>query len=258
LKLITVLSAIFLLTTSQQESNEPPGMKRLTETGFNCVNGCGEWGAWDQQYGNAATVAADLNAPKSPSAIVQMNYTPALRPGWAPMSFAPKQGSLPEVQTIYVAIWLKLSSNYQGHSSGVNKVLHFFTHGESSNNIAIFNIRGGGSEPLVPGFLFQRLATVPREINLDAPPGICTVHRGQWAHYEMVLESNTPGVPNGVATLWMNGSKCVEKRNVTFVAHGQINKWEQVWWSPTWGGAGGPRPATSFYEQVDHLYVSGK
>jgi PKD repeat protein len=236
---------------------EPSGMTKLTETGFNCINGCGEWGAWDQQYSGAANMVVDPTAPKSGSNVVQMNYTPSLRAGWAPMSFAPKSGSLPQKQTLYVAIWLKLSNNYVGQVSGVNKVLHFFTPRSSGGNVAIFNIRGSGSGTLVPAFLLQGLATSPSAINLDAAASVCTTVRGKWTKYEMVLKNSTPGVSDGTATLWMDGKKCVERTGLAFVRAGDSNKWETIWWSPTWGGTGS-NPTTSFSESVDHIYVSGK
>jgi hypothetical protein len=185
-----------------------------------------------------------------------MNYTPSLTAGMSPASFGT---SLAQNQTIYTAIWMKLSSNYQGHTSGVNKVLHFFTKG--GRNTVIFNIRGGGGGTLVPGFLTQGLAASYQgqgtEINFDAPASTCTVARGAWAKYELLMKNNTPGVADGTLELWMNGTKCVTATGITIVGAGQNNKWEDIWWSPTWGGVGGT-PTTSFYEAVDHIYISGK
>jgi hypothetical protein len=234
---------------------EPVGMTKVTETGFNCVTGCDEWPWFDQLYPGAASVVPDPTAPKSPPAVVWQNFTSLLPGGSSPGSFGLK---LSQYQTIYVAIWMKLSENYQGHGSGVNKVLHFFTRpGTGGSNVAIFNIRGSGNGTLVPAFLMQALAMTPGEINLDASPSVCRTERGRWTRYEMVLRNNTPGMSDGSATLWMDGVKCIERAGLAFVREGQINKWSEIWWSPTWGGVG-DRILSPFYEAVDHIYISGK
>lgn len=237
-------------------TNEPVGMTKLTETGFNCVNGCGEWGWWDQLYPGSGTVVNDLTAPKSPGNIVAQNFTPSLTGGSSPGSFGT---SLTQRQTIYVAIWMKLSPNFEGHPSGVNKVLHFFTAG--GRNTVILNVRGSGAGTLVPGFLTQGLAASYQgqgtEVNFDAGASTCTIARGSWAKYELLMKNNTPGAPDGTLELWMNGAKCVTATGLTIVGAGQNNKWEDVWWSPTWGGVGSS-PSQTFFEAVDHIYISGK
>jgi PKD repeat protein len=237
---------------------EPAGMTKLTETGFNCINGCGEWGAWDAQYAEAATMGVDPTAPKSPGAVVRMNYLPLLRGGWAPMSFAPGNNTLPQKKTIYVAIWMKLSSNFQGHPSGVNKVLHFWT--KNGRNTIVFIFRGSGSGTLVPAFATQGMSGPYQgatEVNFNSRPEACTTVRDRWHRYEMVLTNNTPGGPDGTAQLWMDGAMCLNVSGLTYVGAGQNNKWEQIWWSPTWGGVNGSVFAP-FAQVVDHIYVSGK
>jgi hypothetical protein len=73
----------------------------------------------------------------------------------------------------------------------------------------------------------------------------------------MVLVNNTPGVADGSIEYWTNGVKCGDFRNIGFVGSGQNNKWEEIMWSPTWGGIGGSITET-FSIHVDHMYISGK
>jgi PKD repeat protein len=234
---------------------EPFGMTKLTETGFNCLNGCGEWGFWDQSYADAATLVADPTAPRSPGSVVQLNFTPALHGGTAPASFGLR---IEQKQTIYVALWMKLSPIYQAHGSGVNKVLHFWT--KNGRNTIVFILRGSGSGTLVPAFLTQGMSGPYQgatEVNFNSPPELCTTQRGKWHRYEMVLTNNSPGEPDGSAQLWMDGVRCLNISGLTYVGVGQNNRWEEIWWSPTWGGIGGSVIAP-FSQTVDHIYVSGK
>jgi hypothetical protein len=196
-----------------------------------------------------------------------MIYKTALRGGWAPASIGKAYTVAQERQTLYVSFTLKLSSNFQAHISGVNKKLHFFTAGGS--NRAVFIIRGSGSGTLVPAFLLQRLGipmtyttfgerqTTSTEQNLNSNPAVCKTIRGQWHHYELILTDNTPGVANGRAQIWMDGVNCLDVSGIGFAASGQNGKWEDIWWSPTWGGIQ-DAVAAEFTETVDHIYVSGK
>jgi uncharacterized protein YjdB len=248
-------------------SNEPTGMALLGQKAMNCVKptACeSDWGFWDELYPNSTILVSDPTAPRSSPNVVQMIYKPQLPGGSSPASVGK---TLSQKQIIYVLFSMKLSSNYQGHNSGVNKKLHFFTKG--GRNTAIFNIRGGGSGTLVPGFLLQGLAMpltftpfggssfTSTEQNLDANPNVCKTIRGQWHTYEMVLTNNTPGVADGRGEIWMDGVKCVDVSGIGFVGSGQNNKWEDIWWSPTWGGVN-DAVAADFTESVDHLYISGK
>lgn len=238
-------------------SNEPSGMIRLTESGFNCVNGCGEWGWWDGPVSNTAIVPETTS--RGYSNTVQQLFKTTLTGGTSPGSFGT---TFAQKQTIYVAIWMKVSSNFQGHPSGVNKVLHLFT--AAGRNIAVFNLRGAGTTgSLAPEVLLQGIGIpmfyapngyTATEQNLT---GSCVLKRATWAKIELVLTGNTPGTANGRAELWMDGVKCLDVASIGYVASGQVSAWKDIWWSPTWGGTGGS-PSAQFYEAVDHIYVSGK
>jgi PKD repeat protein len=242
---------------------EPLGMTLLAENSFDCIRDCGGGWYFSQDYADGAVVIQDSLAPRSAPGIVQQNFTPQLVGGSSPASIG---RTIPNKQVLYTAIWMKMSPTYVGHPSSVNKIIHFYTRG--GKNVAIFTLRGIGAAALVPAFGLQQLAAPYRWVsgntelfetvaNLEPNLTACSVQRGQWVRYEMVLTANTPGVSDGKVELWMNGVKCLHYTGIPYVAAGENNKWEELNWSPTYGG--GPVALNStFYTQVDHIYVSGK
>ena len=267
-------STYAVLQIAAPSSNEPGGMTLLAERPFNCVKptACESTWTYGEDYANGATSVMVSDAPRSAGTttsgnVVQQNYTPQLIPGSSPASLGT---GIPAKQTLYMSLWMKMSSNYFGHESGTNKIIHFYTASRTSaENIAIFSLRGAGNGALSPTYILQNLSALYQwaepngtvhnlnTANLEPNLTTCTAPRGQWVRYEMILTSNTPGVANGRLELWMNGTKCSDYTGIPFAAPGTDSRWNQINWSPTYGGAGGTITQT-FFSQVDHIYVSGK
>lgn len=242
---------------------EPIGMTRLAENNFSCIASCQNNWYVEPGYAGAVSIVRDPTAPKGDSSVVQQNFTSLLPGGSSPASIGT---GLSQKQTIYVSMWMKMSPNYFGHPTGVNKVLHFWTR--NGRNVAVFIIRGAGNGPLQASFNLQGLSLPytwlnggssvnSTEANLDANLGSCPVNRGQWHHYEMVLSNSQPAYSDGRIQYWLDGVKCGDFQNIGFVGLGQNNRWEEISWSPTWGGTGG-NITDNFFTQLDYIYVSGK
>lgn len=246
-------------TTASTGSMEPTGFTKLAENPMDCVSGCSGW----YFSGGATNLVTDASAPRSGGNVVQQNFTSALPGGSSPATIGT---GLPQRQTLYMSMWMKMSSNWVGHPTGVNKVMHFWTKGA---NTVVMIVRGTGSGTLTAAFNLQGLAgayswmdgstqVTSTEVNLMPNLGAaCEVKRGQWHKYETVLTNNTPGVADGRIEYWLDGVKCGDFKNIMIVGAGQNNKWEEVMWSPTWGGMGGTITDT-FSAEMDHIYISGK
>lgn len=229
-------------------SNEPAGMTKLGEHDCSVLTPSG-WGL-QQTYAGGVVVAVDQTAPKSPPGVLQQNFTSKLTGGSSPGIVG--KGLNPQPKTLYVAFWMKLSSNFQGHTV-TNKVMHGWIGGR---NRAILAIAGVGAGKLTTRVGFQGLALPYRgatEINLEST---FEVVRARWHKYEMLLVANTPGVADGSFSYWLDGIKVAEYTGIGYVASGQNGRWEEFMWSPTYGGVGGTI-VTPFYSQCDHLYLSG-
>jgi hypothetical protein len=162
----------------------------------------------------------------------------------------------PQYRTLYLGIWLKMSSNWQGHPTLVNKMIHLFTGG---SNHVVPTIWGSGNGMLQAGVLLQGVVTDGTGKSASnlypnlGPTG--EIHRGQWHHLEYVFIGNTSGTANASAEWWLDGVKVGSYTNMQYVSGNSA--WEQLSWSPTWGGLGST-VTSAMTMSFDHIRVSGK
>jgi len=79
--------------------------------------------------------------------------------------------------------------------------------------------------------------------------------RNQWLHWEAVFVGNSSGAADGTVDWWADGVKIGHYSGLQFVSGAGL--WEELEWSPTYGGFGAAVPADQ-YQWIDHLYISGK
>jgi len=233
-------------------SNEPSGMSVLTERPFNALNEDG----WTNTGSSNYKIAADATAPKSPSNVGQIKFPAGFGSGNAPAVLEKVWSGTQK--TLYVSFWVKFSSNWIGNDAGVNKIFHFWIGG---SNRLVLNARGVGTGKLLTEVELQGITaggnydagtTALFTANLG-PSG--ELVRNQWLHWEAVFVGNSSGTANGSVDWWVNGTKVGHYGGLQFVPG--AGYWEEMEWSPTYGGAGGVVPADQ-YQWIDHIYVSGK
>ncbi|HKS07898.1 MAG TPA: Ig-like domain-containing protein [Gemmatimonadaceae bacterium] len=248
-------------------SAEPSGMTLISDHAFNCLNPSSCEPDWWRQEGVAGTLtlATDASAPRSAGSVYQQLFTSALPGGSSPGSVGKYLNGANRKQVLYTAYWMKLSSNWVGHPTGVNKNMFFPV--DSYNRIYTM-LQGSGSGALRPAIGLQGLPQAyysPNEgwpvtatsVNLYPNVGNVNIVRGQWHKYEIVFDAGTAGVANGSVQMWVDGVKVMNYTGIMFAAPGGSARWEAVSWAPIWGGAGGTI-TSPFYAQLDHLYISGK
>jgi hypothetical protein len=233
-------------------SNEPAGMTVLTERPFNALNEDG----WTNTGSSDYKIAADATAPKSPSNVGQIKFPAGFGSGNAPAVLEKVWSGTQK--TLYVSFWVKFSSNWIGNTAGVNKIFHFWIGG---SNRLVLNARGVGTGKLLTEVELQGITaggnydagtTALFTANLG-PSG--ELVRNQWLHWEAVFIGNSSGTANGSVDWWVNGTKVGHYGGLQFVSG--AGYWEEMEWSPTYGGAGGVVPADQ-YQWIDHIYISGK
>jgi len=154
---------------------------------------------------------------------------------------------------LYVSFWVKLSSNWQGHGSEVNKIGFVWLHG---NPCVFFVPTGTGSGPLEPMIWLQNIPTGGQRLPANLNPVEFT--RGGWHRWELVLVVNTGDLANGEAHWWIDGVKVGEYRNIEYGTSAESKFWgDELSWRPIWGGVGDAVTQT-MYMWMDHYYVSGK
>jgi hypothetical protein len=233
-------------------TNEPTGMTVLTERSFSALNENG----WTNTGGSSYSIVADASAPRSPSSVGQVKFPAGFGSGNAPVVLEKAWSTTNK--TLYVSFWVKFSSNWDGNDSGVNKIFHFWIGG---SNRLVLNARGVGSGRLLTEVELQGIkaggnydagTTALFTANLG-PTG--ELVRNQWLHWEAVFVGNSSGVANGTVDWWADGVKVGHYSGLQFVAGAGL--WEELEWSPTYGGFGAAVPADQ-YQWIDHLYISGK
>ena len=246
--------------------NEPAGFVQITDRNFSALTASG-WStfpAGDADF----TIATDGAAPISPSNVGRARFPTGMGGGSGPINVYASFTA----NTLFIGMPIKWSSNWQNHSSGVNKVLHLWINGL---NRGVFIGRGN---TLVAVMACQQLAAAysggasvnPRVVG----SGSTSVHllpnlvsdaeaamtRDVWHEMEMKLVGNTPGVANGEMHWWKKSAggsriKIGEYVGIMFAAGGGTGHWSQNSWNPTWGGTGGT-VSSEMSQVIDHIYMS--
>jgi hypothetical protein len=241
---------------------EPPGMTVITERSFSAIAEDG----WTVPTGTDLTnftVIPDVTAPKSAPSVLQIRFPAGFSAGGSPALTERDLGST--ASTLYVSMWIKLSSNWVGQMTGTNKVLHFWMAG--LNRLFVY-IDGSGANILQPYVGLQGIATPYNDgagstsTSVNLRPNVAgqtgaQIVRGQWYHWELVFAINSSGGTDGSADWWINGVQVGHYTGIGYVSASQSRVFETMKWDPTWGGLGGTVPADQFMT-MDHIYISGK
>lgn len=229
-------------TGSSGGSAEPAGMNTIYDSSP-------ESSDWTKV--GTATVRSESTAPSSGSGVVRITYPSGFKAGSAPGAFYPSRYF--DGRTAYYGATFRVSSNFEGNPTNINKFIHFYICG--LNRVFLMGYGNG----LTPAFGLQQLgyaynggtATV-----LQPNQSSAQFVRGRWHRVEIVLVANTPGQKDGSIAMWLDGTKIMEYSGIGFCTSGS-GKWEGINHSPTWGGAEGV-VSSDFFVEWDHVRMSSK
>jgi hypothetical protein len=193
------------------------------------------------------SIAQDATAPKSPSNVIRATYAAGFGGGSSPVN---AELSHAGHRVLYISYWAKLSANFQGHLTGVNKQVYEWAGGAP---IFYFEAYGVGSGNLMPRVVLQG---TPAD-NVYSPNLVpsATIPRGQWFNIEIVLGGNSSGAADGSVDWWLNGVHIGSQSGVQWTSG--ATSWGIFSLRPIWGGVGDVVSSTMTFD-VDHLYISGK
>jgi hypothetical protein len=240
-------SAVATTSAAAGESREPTGYVEITDRSFAARDDAG----WSFNRSSHYDVVIDSTAPGACCTVARATYQRGRSGGDSPATTWYRFASDGYTE-LYLSFWLKLSDNWQGHRSGVNKIGFVWIHGDAS---VYFSAQGGGSGPLRPEIRLQAVPGGAR--NLVPNRNHRRVERGRWHHWEVQLVSNAGGRPDGVARLWLDGVPVADYRDVRFASARQERSWESVYWMPIWGGVGDV-VRNDMYMLIDRFYASGR
>jgi uncharacterized protein YjdB len=220
----------------------------------------------DMLTGNHALVTNQTDAPISAPSAIDFWYPAGLLAGYE--DIGPLWYDLPRVgKELFVGVSFKLSSNFQGEASGVQKILFFSSHGDRGDDFWL-EVGGSGSGPLnlrvvtefngLPSEIYEpsmtHWATTLVAGETDVP-----IARGVWHRYEVYLKLPTVSGGPGTCKIWVDGVLALN-RDPSLPAASQLpmtfaNGWFQVWVDPIWGGGQSIKTQRDDI-WLDDLYVS--
>ncbi len=229
--------------------NEPAGMTSISDRQFNSL----AEGSWWTMRAPGAAIVTDATAPQSPSNVVRFNFDAGDQGGVSP-EFT--ELSHTGYRVIYISYWVKHSSNWQGHLTGINK--HGYVWHNTTNPYFVFTSQGAGSEALKLRIALQQVAVQPNANgwytqNVDATKSFT---RGSWDLVEMVITGNTANTTNGSMDFFLNGTRVASYTGIRFHATA-LTKFDFTRIYPVWGGAG-DTVVSNMGLSFDQFYVSGK
>ena len=223
--------------------SEPTGFTLISSRPFKSkassrsdVSGAEGWATYEYAE-RGFTIVSQTGAPRSAPKVGQMRF-PA---GFPSIGVSPGQASKslpPGTRRLYLRFWMKLSANWQSHASGVNKIFHIWMTNPSQNRIFLSFY---GQNPAAFRFSVHSQRTPAGSVNYTQNLGAGKVTRaGAWQQYELLLIMNSPGSRNGQIHAWVDGTKAIQYKNVPLVYAAESPVLNDVQWSPTCGGTGGP------------------
>jgi hypothetical protein len=228
--------------------NEPSGMTSIKERSFSSLT---EDPSWSTLASPGATIATDATAPQSPSSTLHFNYPAGFTGG---VSAANTETSVGSYRVFYFCYWIKHSSNWQGHDTGISKHGYVWM---GNTPIFVYEADGAGSDPLHTRMALQAVVSQPNAdgwYDQNLVP-TATFTRGQWDYVEILLTGNTSGTANGAMDVYLNGVHVSHWASIQYSAG--TTQWNLFRIYPVWGGIGDVVNADQ-YLAWDHVYMSGK
>jgi hypothetical protein len=146
---------------------------------------------------------------------------------------------------MFVGYYVQVNSAWQGHNSGINKMV-YLDDGGSTFSAMWYEMFGSGASPLGL-YVVNQSGGSPAGIHENVTPVNFT--RGVWHKVEIYQKQGLPGI----VRVWVDGILAIDRSDV-FTRDAAIG---MVTISGIWGGVGDSK--TQFdYMRFDHIRISGR
>lgn len=237
--------------------HEPGGYTTLAVRTFSQF---GEGGWYDNTTSDNYHVGlTDSGAPSGN--VGRVRYWAGMDGGISPASAA-TAFKLDGQSELYIHFWIKFDDNWQGHDSGVNKIMFVTDESYSQAGAPVYVAAyGANSAELQLQVRLQGSGSLKSlssgSANLKPNIGSGKISRGQWHRVEIVLVMNSGTDYDGEAHVWVDGQKSAEYRDVMFEdSNSSGHRFDNVRWGPVWGGMG-DTVAGEMFMWMDDLYIAG-
>ena len=233
--------------------NEPGGFTLLTEPPWDDIPA--GWGNETASAQGEARIVSDATAPVSPPNVLEEWFPTGYEGGTAPgnVIFVGTNG----YTQVFVGTWFKMDANFEGHSSGVNKLMNLWTNTDilwlRTNAYADVEYNPDGVMSNGPYYLVATdgLGGTDHLQNMVTP--MRPIVLGTWHKVEWLVQLPTGGSSNGRMRWWLDGDLVGDVTGLSEAAMGTTFGEFQI--SPTWGGDGGTKTRDS-YSRFDVTRIS--
>lgn len=150
----------------------------------------------------------------------------------------------PAVKELYVGFWAQVSANWQGHSSGINKIVYLADDAVGFHAMW-YELFGAGSTPLGFYIVNQSGPDIGYHDTLPGP-----INRGVWHQVEIYQKQ---GAGNGIIQVWVDGLLAIVQTAVVT----RDTPFTSVTISGIWGGIGDTKAHDDFM-RFDRIRISGR
>jgi hypothetical protein len=146
---------------------------------------------------------------------------------------------------IYVGYYVQVNPQWDGHSSGINKMVYLHDGGGSFSAMW-YEMFGSGSSPL-DLYVVNQSGSGPSGMHENVNE--VTFTRGQWHRVEIYQKQGASG--NGIIRVWVNGVLAINRSDVDT----RSTPVDNITISGIWGGVGDSK-AQADYMRFDRIRIS--
>jgi Bacterial Ig domain len=223
--------------------HEPSGFVPTEETGWESGT-LGNWYRIFQSVDKPITVKSIANSPLGESKALEIGY----QAGHVGGGGTELRYDIPAAlrrNEIFVGYHVQVNSQWQGHTSAINKMLYLHDGGDSFSAMW-YEMFGSGSSPLGL-YVVNQSGGTPAGIHENLTP--VTFARGQWHKVEIYQKQGAAN--NGIVRVWVNGVLAINRSDVDTKAAPIDN----LTISGIWGGVGDSKDQAD-YMRFDRIRIS--
>ena len=216
------------------------------------------WAAALERNGEFRLGIPDPTAPDGSGVVAEVFFPQGMPDGSTPGRVATHA---PAHREVFIGDYVKFSEDFSWHTLGIKMLLFglpgggWVTMGGGGYGFSEMHEypppqMGIGSR--TGGTIQSPIPLIRDEIfpyNVNPPP---PYERGEWMRREYYFRMNTPGDPNGIARMWIDGVLVTDIEGIDF-GRDQIG-WGQIQYGMTWGGGGSAVPHDQTI-RIAHLRV---
>ena len=224
-------------------TNEPSGFTVIEETGWEA----GTLGNWYKIFTSAdkpISVGTITGSLLGESRALQIDF-PQGHVGGGGTELRFDIPSASRSNEVYIGFYVQVNSQWQGHNSGINKMLYLHDGGASFSAMW-YEMFGTGSSPL-DLYVVNQSGSGPAGFHENVNE--VTFARGQWHKVEIYQKQGDAN--NGIVRVWVNGVLAIDRSDVDT----RSTPIDNVTISGIWGGVGDSKNQAD-YMRFDRIRIS--